>query len=96
MNNFSNTGESNTSRFLKVFDPKNEMHVKWLRKMTNLAEKMTDPNQGLTLNAEINLNPMRINLSHPDTLDWVHIHFVLCASYAKAVLRGDAYIPPKN
>jgi len=96
MNTFSNTGETNTSRFLKAFDPKNEMHVKWLRKMTTLAEKMNDPNQALTLNAEINLNPMRINLSHPDTLDWVHIHFVLSASYAKAVLKGDAWIPPKN
>jgi hypothetical protein len=28
-----------------------------------------------------------------DVLDWPHIHFCLCAVYAKAVLRGKAHIP---
>jgi len=90
----SNTGETNVSKFLKAFDPKNEKHVKWLAHMTKVSESMNDPSKSITLNAEVNLNPMKINLSHPDTLDWIHIHFVLCASYAKAVLRGDAWIIP--
>ena len=36
---------------------------------------------------------MHILLSQQDTLDWFHIHFVLCAAYAKAVLKGKAWIP---
>ena len=59
--------ETNTSKFLKVFDPSDQKHV--------------------------NLNPMRIELDHRDTLDWFHIHFVLCGKYAKAVLNGTAWIP---
>ena len=90
------TDVSNTSRFMQAFDPSNERHVRWFKKMTELSEKMNNPNEAITLNAEINLNPMRITLSHPDTLDWFHIHFVLCASYAKAVLKGTAWVPPQS
>jgi hypothetical protein len=85
--------ETNTSRFLKVFDASNEKHVKWFKRMTDLSEKMSDASYAMTLNAEINLNPMKIELSHQDTLDWFHIHFVLCSAYAKAVLKGTAWIP---
>ena len=92
----SNTGETNVSRFLKAFDSKNEKHVKWLAHMTKLSEKMNDPQQSITLNAEVNLNPMKIKLNHNDTLDWIHIHFVLCASYAKAVMYGDAWVTPQT
>jgi hypothetical protein len=81
---------------MQAFDPSNERHVRWFKKMTELSEKMNNPNEAITLNAEINLNPMRITLSHPDTLDWFHIHFVLCASYAKAVLKGAAWVPPQS
>lgn len=92
MTALSNTGETNVSRFLKAFDSKNEKHVTWLAHMTKLSETMNDPQQSITLNAEVNLNPMKIKLPHNDTLDWIHIHFVLCASYAKAVLAGKAWI----
>jgi hypothetical protein len=84
---------TNTAKFMEKFDPSNEKHVKWFKHMTELSEKMIDPTQAMTLNAEINMNPMKIELSHPDTLDWFHIHFVLCASYAKAVLKGTAWLP---
>jgi hypothetical protein len=36
---------------------------------------------------------MNVKLAKQDTLDWFHIHFVLCAAYAKAVLKGKAWIP---
>jgi hypothetical protein len=88
--------ETNTSKFLKVFDPSDQKHVLWFKKMTDLCDKMADPSAAMTLNAEINLNPMRIELDHRDTLDWFHIHFVLCGKYAKAVLNGTAWIPPKS
>jgi hypothetical protein len=89
----SESDVTNTAKFMKAFDPSKESHVKWFKRMTDLSESMNNPNEAITLNAEINMNPMKITLSHPDTLDWFHIHFVLCASYAKAVLKGTAFIP---
>ena len=84
---------TNTAKFMEKFDPTNEKHVKWFKRMTELSEKLADPTQAMTLNDEINSNPMKIKLTRQDTLDWFHIHFVLCASYAKAVLKGKAWIP---
>jgi hypothetical protein len=84
---------SSTASFLKAFDPSNESHIKWFKKMTDLAETMADPNQAANLDVEINSNPMKVKLAKQDTLDWFHIHFVLCAAYAKAVLKGKAWIP---
>jgi hypothetical protein len=86
---------TNTARFLEKFKPENEQHVEWFKHMTDLSEKMNDPTQAITLNADINQNPMKVKLSQMDTLDWFHIHFVLCAAYAKAVLTGKAWIPPQ-
>lgn len=86
-------GDSITSQFIKAFDPKNERHVKWLQKMTLIAETMGDPNKHQTIVAEINTNPMKIELSHFQALDWPHIHFVLAMSYSKAVLTGKAFVP---
>lgn len=87
------TPESVTSRFLKAFVATDESHVKWLQKMTLLAE-----NLGLQQKIidDINTNPMKIKLSNLEALDWPHIHFVLAMAYAKAVLKGEAYIPEKS
>jgi len=82
-----------TSRFVKVFDPASAAHVKWFAHMIELAENLS-PEKAVTLVAEINLNPMKLELDHRDALDWPHIHFCLCAVYAKAVLKGLAFIPP--
>lgn len=82
-----------TSRFLKVFDPNSERHVLWLQKMTILAENLGGDMENIK--KEINQNPMQLKLTELETLDWPHIHFVLAMAYAKAVLKGDAYIPTK-
>jgi len=82
-----------TSRFTKAFDSANASHVKWFAHMIELAENLS-PEKAVTLVAEINLNPMKVELDHRDALDWPHIHFCLCAVYAKAVLKGQAFIPP--
>jgi hypothetical protein len=82
-----------TAKFIKVFDPKNQEHVTWLGFMCDLAEGMGNPENHLHLLREVNKNPMKIKLEQRDALDWPHIHFVLCASYAKAVLKGAAFIP---
>ena len=85
---------SATSKFIKAFDPANEVHVKWFAHMNDLAESLS-PEKAVTLVAEINMNPLNIKLDHRDALDWPHIHFCLCAVYAKAAIRGKAFVPPQ-
>jgi len=82
-----------TAKFIKAFDSKNKVHVMWLSHMIDLAESMGDPSAHITLVAEVNMNPMKIELDHRDALDWPHIHFCLCGVYTKAVLRNQAFIP---
>lgn len=89
------SGESITSKFIKKFDSSNELHVKWLQKMTILAPTLGDPFKRNEIVKEINANPMKIILSDTEALDWPHIHFVLATSYATQVLTGKAFIPPR-
>lgn len=84
---------SNTTKFIQAFDCSNELHVKWMARMVEVAETMNDPTRPLSLVDEINLNPMNVEIEARDALDWPHIHFCLCAVYSKAVLRGKAFIP---
>jgi hypothetical protein len=79
-----------TSRFVQAFDAGTEAHVKWLGKMFDMAESL---GKKIDMVAEINTNPMNIELDTKEALEWPHIHFCLCAVYAKAVLRGKAWIP---
>jgi len=81
-----------TSKFIKEFRPDSEEHVKWLSKMVDFAETMSVEKPGDII-AETNKNPMKIKLEAKDALDWPHIHFCLFAVYAKAVLKGKAFIP---
>ena len=78
-----------SSDFIKNFDPKCESHVKWLDRMITVAESLASSN----LMQEINKNPMKIKLPDSSALEWPQIHFCLCGVYAKAVLRGKAWIP---
>ena len=78
-----------TSRFVQAFDAGTEAHVKWLAKMMDIAENF---GQKMDLVAEINTNPMNVELDRKDALDWPHIHFCLCAVYAKAVQIGRAHV----
>jgi hypothetical protein len=81
-----------TSKFIKEFRPDSEDHVKWLSKMVDFAETMSVEKPG-DIVAETNKNPMKIKLEPQDALDWPHIHFCLFAVYAKAALKGKAFIP---
>lgn len=82
-----------TSKFIKVFDCQNKSHITWLAHMIDLAESMNDQSAHIKLVEEINMNPMKVKIDTRDALDWPHIHFCLCAVYAKAVLNGKAFIP---
>ena len=83
---------SNTSKFVKAFDVQSKTHVEWLSHMCDIAETMS-PDNAKNMMTEINKNPFGIKLDQMDVLDWPHIHFCLCAVYAKAVLKNKAFIP---
>lgn len=80
---------STTSKFVGAFKPDNEAHVKWLAVMCDLAENWGKFN----LEEEMKKNPMNVPVEKKDALDWPHIHFCLCAVYAKAALKGKAFNP---
>lgn len=82
-----------TAKFVSAFDALNRSHVDWLKKVMDMAGSMGDPKGELNMVSTINANPFGITLDKRDALDWPHIHFVLCASYARAVLSGRAYVP---
>ncbi len=82
-----------TGKFIKAFDAQNQSHVKWLSRMIDVAEGMGDPSRDSTLVAEINMNPMGVKIEQIEALEWPHIHFCICAVYAKAVLRKRAFVP---
>jgi hypothetical protein len=77
-----------TSKFLKAFDPINKSHVEWFSYMIDIAE-----NNPESIIKEINKNPMNIIISDLEVLEFPHVHFVLCASYARAVIKHKAFIP---
>ena len=78
-----------TSKFVAAFKPEDQAHVKWLGEMCDAAENWGSIN----IEKEMTRNPMKVPIESRDALDWPHIHFCLCAVYAKAVLRGKGYIP---
>lgn len=82
-----------TSGFIRAFDPMKQSHVAWLKKMTDIAESMGDPNKHLALVREINSNPMGVQLDNRDALMWPEIHFGIAMKYTKAVLNSQAIIP---
>jgi hypothetical protein len=82
-----------TVQFLTAFDSLDKKHVEWLKKMIDLAENMGDPKAHVSMVKSINSNPFGAKLAERDALDWPHIHFVLCAKYAQAVLKGMAHVP---
>jgi hypothetical protein len=85
-----------TATFVKAFDASNETHVLWLSHMMDIAENMNNPEKHVDLVTEINKNPMKVKLAQQDALDWAHIHFCVSAVYAKAVLKGKAFIPRRE
>ena len=82
-----------TAKFIKAFDSQNQSHVKWLSRMIDVAEGMGNASREITLVDEINKNPMGVKLEQMEALEWPHIHFCICAVYAKAVLRKKAFVP---
>ena len=82
------------SQFATMFNPAEETHVRWLKKMSDHMENLDPLKNQKDLSKLINLNPMKVLLQNP--LDWVFIHFSLALKYTNAVFKGEAWIPPKK
>ena len=44
----------------------------------------------------INSNPMQVKMSEKDIMDIVFIQFSLAMKYTKAILDGEAWVPPQE
>lgn len=82
-----------TATFLTAFKPDKREHVEWFSDMIKMAENMSIAENGFSMVAEVNKNPMGVKLEDKDALEWCHIHFCIGMKYAKAVVQKTAYIP---
>lgn len=78
--------------FVGLFDPTDENHVLWLREVDDAMHQTTNGKK-IDIRKVINTNPMKTK--ETNMLDWAYTHFQLCMKYSQAVLRGNAYVPPK-
>jgi hypothetical protein len=67
--------------FIQAFDPSNNQHIIWFKRMVWCGENMMDVN----ILDEVNRNPMGLKLDK--VLDWAQIHFCLAMKYTKWSLR---------
>lgn len=69
---------------ISSFDPSNEEHVRWLKRMMWVGENMGDGR--IDVLTEVNNNPMGQKLDK--ILDWPQIHFGLAMKYARYALKS--------
>ena len=81
-------------KFTSKFQPQQESHVLWMKLvMTSLNEMMSTKVNILNI---MNSNPMGVNLTEKDIMDIVFIQFSLAMKYTKAILDGEAWVPPQK
>ena len=87
--------ESATVReFATKFQPQQESHVLWMKLvMLSLNEMMSTKVNILNI---MNSNPMGVSLTEKDIMDIVFIQFSLAMKYTKAILDGEAWVPPQK
>ncbi|QIG60014.1 hypothetical protein [Dishui Lake phycodnavirus 4] len=83
--------ESTTKKFTKAFDPTNETHVLWLKKVGEAIKNAQPGQQKLDLEHLVNQNPFHEKLDN--FMDWAYAHFSIAMKYTDAVLSGCAFIP---
>ncbi len=77
--------------FVKNFQPQQESHVLWMKQvMAALNEMKTG------VIPVMKANPMKVSFSEKDAFDIVFIQFSLAMKYTKAILDGEAWIPPQK
>lgn len=73
---------------IKEFDPYDESHVRWLRKMLKSdAEHLVD---------NLKENPMGVQVTTKFVLEWAQTVFVLCTKYTQALFDADNIIVPRK
>lgn len=87
------SNETITSKFARLFDPKNAIHVTWLMKFFELSKVAMDINNKVDVAGFMNKNPMGIVIKESEMLDWVQIHFTVSMKYMKDFFDGKAHIP---
>jgi len=82
--------------FVKKFDPKNEEHVLWLKKVDESMSRASNQEKygSEDFMKVVNENPFGIKMTNP--MQWAESHFQLCMKYSQAVFRGVAYIPTQG
>lgn len=82
-----------SAKFLAAFNPENQEHVNWFKRMIAVASNFNGEEAKIDLVGEIQMNPMKVEFGHDDALQWVHVHFCLAMKYCQAVLDHKAFIP---
>ena len=82
------------TKFSKSFNPADQEHVMWLKKVQEAVANMDTTKCQLPV--VINQNPMKVKFQASDMLNWVHVHFALSFKFTKSVLDGEAWVPPQK
>lgn len=80
-----------TKRFLNRFNPADPSHVKWLKSIHDEVQSM-DTNKSTQVLSLITNNPMNVNVTQTDMMEWVHIQFIVSMKYCGAVFDKTAHI----
>ena len=78
-------------RFASRFQPQQQSHVLWMKRVVHTLGDM-----GVNIVDVINSNPMNVEIAESDIMDIVFIQFSLAMKYTKAILDGEAWIPPQR
>lgn len=78
-------------KLLQKFDPTNQTHVAWFKKLTTEMKDLTPK----SFTNVVNNNPITDDVGNLNALDLPEIHMMLCVKYVNAMFDNKAYIPPQ-
>ena len=77
--------------FATKFQPQQESHVLWMKRVMTTLNKAE-----VSVVPVLKSNPMNVPFSEKDAFDIVFIQFSLAMKYTKAILDGEAWVPPQK
>ena len=81
-------------RFASRFQPQQQSHVLWMKRVVHTLGEMMSKKVNIV--DVINSNPMGVEITESDIMDIVFIQFSLAMKYTKAILDGEAWVPPQR
>lgn len=81
-------------KFASKFQPQQESHVLWLKQVVDSLNNMM--NKRVNIVGVMNANPLGVKMTENDIMDIVFIQFGLAMKYTKAILDGEAWVPPQK